>query len=193
MEFYKRNQVEEAIARTLGQRSKKPSAELLARIKRLLDTDRAEKSKRKKSAFVSVLSQGQGHENWFSNYDAFAILIGLQLLAIGWSQTRVVNILLKGRADLEKAYPTLRRAKEKEGVPLPGASAIAGPAIGILFSGYDRAESTAKILVAEDAQQLVSKLREKAGQSITTIGLGNTIAELEHNLSRVPERKRGRS
>jgi hypothetical protein len=40
---------------------------------------------------------------------------------------------------------------------------------------------------------LVSKLREKAGQSITTIGLGNTIAELEHNLSRVPERKRGRS
>jgi hypothetical protein len=192
MEFYKRNQVEEAIARTLGERSKKPSAELLARIKRLLDTDRAEKSKRKKSAFVSVLSQGQGHENWFSNYDAFAILLGLQLLAIGWSQTRVVNILLKGRADLEKAYPTLRRAKN-EGVPGPGALDIAGPAVGILFSGYDRAESAAKILVAEDAQQLVSKLREKAGQSITTIGLGNTIAELEHNLSRVPERKRGRS
>ena len=76
MAIYKRNQVEEAISRTLGERKKAPSAELLARIKRLLDTDRTEKSGPVKRAFVSGTAEGQGHENKFSSYDAFAILLG---------------------------------------------------------------------------------------------------------------------
>jgi hypothetical protein len=193
MQLYKRNQVEEAISRTLGERSKKPSAELLARIKRLLDTDRAEKSKRSHSAFVSLGSEGQGHENGFSNYDAFAILLGLRMLAIGWSQTRVVKILMEARRDLERAYPKFRAVKRDELVPRAGMVDISGPAIGVLFSSYDRAEDEMpKILIAEDAQELMSKTRQKLGQSISVFGLGNTVEQLEHHLAQVPPRKRGR-
>ncbi len=191
MKFYKRNQVEEAISRTLGERSKAPSAELLARIKRLLDTDRAEKTNRKQSAFVSVASGGQGHENKFSNYDAFAILLGLRMLGTGWSQTQVVKVLKQGRRELQSAYQKYRSFKPKEYEARPGLLGIAGvPAIGFLFASYDQSDS-AQIVAMDDAQNLQSLMR-KPGQSMSVFGVGD-IPVLERNLEQVLPRKRGRA
>lgn len=191
MKFYKRNQVEEAISRTLGERSKAPSVELLARIKRLLDTDRAERTNRKQSAFVSVASGGQGHENKFSNYDAFAILLGLRMLGMGWSQTQVVRVLKQGRRELENAYQKYRSVEPKRYEPQPGLLDIAGvPAIGFLFSSYDLADS-AQIVALDDAQNLRGPLR-KPGQSMSIFGVGD-IPVLERNLELALPRKRGRA
>lgn len=194
METYKRNQVEEAISRTLGERSKGPSADLLARIKRLLDTDRNEtKEKGGNSAFVSIAADGQGHENKFSSYDAFAILLGLRMLGTGWSQTQVVKLLKRGRRELEKTYRRYRASEPKEYEPQLGLLSMAGvPAIGVLFPSYDHTQTdSARIIAMDDAQHLPSELR-KPGQSISVFGVGD-ISALERNLERALPRKRGRS
>jgi len=72
---YKRNQIEEAIARTINSHSAVPSSELRTRVKRLLDTDRnLGRSKRSMDptmanyAFYSSDSPGKGVEVWFSDY-----------------------------------------------------------------------------------------------------------------------------
>ncbi len=64
---YKRNQLEEAIARLGGDPSAEPSTELLTRIKRLLDTDRAlelspssDRAEAAGYAFFSGRSPGKG-------------------------------------------------------------------------------------------------------------------------------------
>src|SRR6202040_4120034 len=87
MKSFKRNQIEEAISRLFGEKSAKPSSELQTRIKRLLDLDRSlprnSRSKRPELAnyaFYSSESPGKGAEVSFSSYEAFAIMIGLQML-----------------------------------------------------------------------------------------------------------------
>jgi hypothetical protein len=113
MERYKRNQVEEAIARVLEPGSSKPTSELRTRIKRLLETDRdlpqaneTAESQFVASAFFSEESPGRGREIWFSAYEAFALLVGLHLMRHGWPQGFVVTVLRQVRRELEVAYST---------------------------------------------------------------------------------------
>src|SRR4051812_18486262 len=99
MEPYKRNQVEEAISRTVGEKSTKPSSELRTRLKRLLDLDRTLKRVRSEGsgsanyAFYNKDAPGKGGEVLFSSYDAFALLTGLRMLNHGWPQNFVVTTL----------------------------------------------------------------------------------------------------
>ena len=79
--MFKRNQVEEAIALVFEPGSAKPTSELRTRLKRLLETDRGlDRNKRSADperanfAFYSTDAPGRGVENWFSDYDAFALL-----------------------------------------------------------------------------------------------------------------------
>jgi hypothetical protein len=72
MPRFKRNQVEEAISRMVDPTAEKPSADLLTRLKRLLDTDRslgrnARSSDPEKAmyAFFSKDAAGSGFEVWF--------------------------------------------------------------------------------------------------------------------------------
>ena len=88
---YKRNQIEEAIARILAPKCEKPPSELRTRIKRLLDLDRSIGRKpRSKDAeeanfgFFSAEAPGTGADISFSEYEAFALLNGLRIMGHGW-------------------------------------------------------------------------------------------------------------
>jgi hypothetical protein len=194
MQFFKRNQVEEAISRTLGERSKAPSADLIAQIKRLLDTDRSESKELSKSAFITVKGEKQGHENQFSSYDAFALLLGVQMLQIGWSQTQVVKLLKRGRRELELFFRRLPSTEPPKAAPKASDPAVSGsPAVGILFPSYDRTQTdSAKILTTIDAASLIGAVRTKAGQSISVFAVASKV-ELERHLERALPRKRGRA
>ena len=97
---FKRNQIEEAISRLFGEQSADPSSGVRTRIKRLLDLDRSlprnARSKRAKLAnyaFFDSDSPGKGAEVLFSEYEAFALLIGLQMLNHNWPQRFAVETL----------------------------------------------------------------------------------------------------
>src|SRR5262245_65580097 len=84
---YKRNQIEEAIARIFDPSSQKPPSELRTRIKRLLELDRSigrkVRSKDPEQAnflFFSEEAPGTGADILFSEYEAFALLNGLRIM-----------------------------------------------------------------------------------------------------------------
>ena len=107
MPQYKRNQVEEAIARVLEPKSKEPSLEIRTRLKRLLDTDRAlvrSANADLKYAFYSADAPGSGVEVWFEEYEGYALLNGLRLMQHGWTQGAVVSTLRRLRTKLEKEH-----------------------------------------------------------------------------------------
>lgn len=121
MKTFKRNQVEEAISVLSGEGANKPSAALRTRIKRLLDTDRnLGRNARSKNpaenqyAFYSEDAPGKGVEISFSEYEAFAVHLGLRLLAHGWPQTFVVSVLRKERAALEFQHRRILKQKFDE-------------------------------------------------------------------------------
>src|SRR6266436_5087508 len=96
---YKRNQIEEAIARIFFPSCKKAPSELRTRIKRLLELDRSIGRKpRSKVAeevnfgFFSEEAPGTGAVISFSEYDAFALLNGLRIMGHRWPQGFAVSI-----------------------------------------------------------------------------------------------------
>ena len=109
--LFKRNQVEEAISGVLKTQSRKPSSGLRTRLKRLLDTDRAlGRALRSKDpelanyAFYSNEAPGSGVEVWFSEYEAFALLIALHLMGHGWPQSFVVSLMRRVRPEMEAQH-----------------------------------------------------------------------------------------
>src|SRR3954454_9208813 len=108
---YKRNQVEEAIARTFDSASEAPSAELRMRIKRLLDLDRGlgrkppwKDAEEANFAFFSVTAPGTGADILFSDYEAFAVLNGLRIMDHRWPQGFAVSVMRRVRPDLEREH-----------------------------------------------------------------------------------------
>ena len=113
---YKRNQVEEAIARVRVPNSQKPSSELRTRIKRLLELDRSRgRNLRSKNAeqanfgFFSAEAPGTGADISFSEYDAFALLNGLRIMEHGWPQGSAVSIMRRVRPELEREHGRILR------------------------------------------------------------------------------------
>jgi hypothetical protein len=109
--LYKRQQVEEAIARIFNPSCQEPSSELRMRIKRLLALDRSRgrtlRSKRAEEAnfaFFSEEGPGTGADISFSEYEAFALLNGVRIMEHGWVQGAAVSILRRARGDLEKEH-----------------------------------------------------------------------------------------
>src|SRR6516165_4335363 len=97
---YKRNQVEEAILRMSEPDLARPSSQTRTRLKRLLDTDRrlgrtkhSTHPERANFAFYTTDAPGRGVELWFSQYEAFALLLGLNLMRHSWPQRLVVTVL----------------------------------------------------------------------------------------------------
>jgi hypothetical protein len=108
--MFKRNQVEEAIWRTLGAKDARV-AELKLRLHRLLVTDRRlGRGKRGRNAgdsryaFYRQEPPGSGVEVMFSGFEAFALLVAIMLLEHGIPQATVVSILRQVRGDLETAH-----------------------------------------------------------------------------------------
>jgi hypothetical protein len=113
---YKRNQVEEAIARISVQSYEKPPSELRTRIKRLLELDRSMgrklRSKDPEEAnfgFFSEEAPGTGADISFSEYDAFALLNGLRIMGHGWPQGFAVAIVRRIRPALEREHARILR------------------------------------------------------------------------------------
>lgn len=113
---YKRNQIEEAIFRLLAPRS----PESRTRLKRLLETDRAlgrgtgsADPTYDQYAFYSGEAPGRGVEVWFSEYEVFALLIGLLLMKHGWPQSFAVKVLRRVRHELEKQHKRILRQDPK--------------------------------------------------------------------------------
>jgi hypothetical protein len=117
---YKRNQIEEAISAVLEPRSQEPTSELRTRIKRLLETDRAlgrvprsADPERANYAFYSAEAPGSGVEVWFSEYEAFALLNGLRLMAHGWPQGFAASVMRRVRPELEKQHARILKQDAK--------------------------------------------------------------------------------
>ncbi len=121
MPTFKRNQVEGAISHAVDSKAKKPTADLLNRLKRLLDTDRSfgrsAKSMDPEKATYAFFSQdaaGSGIEVRFQEYEAFALLTGWRLLEHGFPQQKVVLALRRMRPSLEKEHARIMQLDPKD-------------------------------------------------------------------------------
>jgi hypothetical protein len=113
---YKRNQIEEAIARVVVPNCKDVPSELRTRIKRLLELDRSMGRKGRSKdpeeanfAFFSEEAPGTGADISFSEYEAFALLNGLRMMDHGWPQSVAVSIMRRVRPDLEREHARILR------------------------------------------------------------------------------------
>jgi hypothetical protein len=60
-------------------------------------------------AFYSMDAPGRGLENWFTGYEAFALLTGLRLMRDGWPQGLSVAALRRVKPNLERHHARLLR------------------------------------------------------------------------------------
>jgi hypothetical protein len=207
---YKRNQIEDAIAR-LGGGGTQSSADTVTRIKRLLDTDRAlgrrpksDKAELANYAFSSSDAPGKGGEIQFSAYESFAVLIGLQMLNHRWPQKFVVESLRRVRPELEKQHKKITRldpAKLFDPAQIrltarAGDSVLTStsPVFLLIWSDQRTANDPAPVVeIFEDYEAAFARGLERPGRSTTWIELTRLAHALSEVLSKSLPRKRGRS
>lgn len=210
METFKRNQIEEAISRLIGETGP-PSTWLRARIKRLLDLDRkVEKKPRSKQAtfaFYTDASPGTGVEVQFTNYEAFAIYVGLNLMRHGWSQKFVVEVLRDQRRALEAEHARTLKLDPKDLFDFekikknakPGqlTPLTTDPVYLVLASTQemkDGKETAVSSFVCRGFDKLNELARsEQSSQSWSFIELVRWAHKLSEELKRSEPRKRGRT
>ncbi|MGZ6252929.1 MAG: hypothetical protein ACXWM1_07665 [Candidatus Binataceae bacterium] len=131
---YKRNQIEEAIARIVAPDSAEPPSELRTRIKRLLELDRSIGRKRRSKdaeeanfAFFSGEAPGTGADISFSEYDAFALSNALRIMEHGWPQGFAVAMMRRVRPALETEHARILRQDPDKLFDLEAIRAAAHP------------------------------------------------------------------
>ncbi len=215
MERFKRNQIEDAILRTLDATDARAS-ELKLRMKRLLVTDRR-LGRGKRSdvrpgrgyAFYSQQPPGSGIEVLFLGYEALALIVAISLLEHGMPQATVVGIMRELRADLEAAHSdTLKKdpkalfdAAAVRRLVQPGMLAVdnADPAfLAIVKSpapSGDKGQVHASLAVCQGHRGLTDFLKKYAapGSAATVSELATLMHKLATNLARTQPIKRGRS
>lgn len=207
MNLYKRNQVEEAISRTVGEKSAKPSSALRTRLKRLLDLDRSlqdarsERSGNRDYAFYDNEAPGKGREIFFSDYEAFALLTGLRMLNHGWPQNFVVTTLRDIRDELTASHSRALKTRSNMGSgpePQAGDMAVGNPDSPFLLivsddrtpNPNDRGPYGMLFANQEDAFRFQM---EAVGRSCSWFGLEAAAKALKTNLARSLPRSRGRA
>jgi hypothetical protein len=214
--MFKRNQVEEAIINIWGPEPAKHAAHLRSQIKRLLDTDRSlgrnkrsTDPERANFAFYSNTMPGKGRDNWFSDYEAFALLTGLRLMRHGWPQRFAVTLLRQVRERLEKEHS--RIANQDPAVLFdnqlimqqakPGTIVVdnSDPVfVGIISTQSDGA----KAAMCRGQESLIAFLTASREMLATAQGIGRTLTSLEvassahilaNALAKISLRNRGRS
>jgi hypothetical protein len=199
MQYFKRNQIEDAIHSVVGgSQVREPPQELRNRIKRLLDTDRAagrlvraNDPERTNYAFYSDASPGSGVEVRFTQYEAFAVQMGLTFLSHGWPQGFVVSLLRRARPKLEKAYAEMMTWNRQDllGKTLSGTGIDpVMPMVLVVVSrpGFEQPDFAVRkgskramdFLTAENRKGGVGTLFELAR---TAHGLANKLAQTEPN------------
>lgn len=209
LNFYKRNQVEDAIALAMDMRSAKEKSDLRTRVKRLLDIDRtsgrnlrSSDPERSNYAFYSKDSPGKGYEVIFSDYEAFALQIGLRMLRHNWPQGFVVSILRRIRPELEQKHrqilcqnPNALFSFEQDTSPGSVPQTNANPQFLLIVSEYDNksdSENSYARLFQDQASAFKFQL-ERSGRSCTWLELVTPAFVLRRYLQEAEPRKRGRS
>ena len=210
---YKRNQIEEAIARIFDPNCEKPPSELRTRIKRLLELDRSMGRKlRSKDAeeanfgFFSEEAPGTGADISFSEYEAFALLNGLRIMEHGWPQGFAVSIMRRVRLDLEREHARILRQSPVElfdqqailAKARPGAIAVdnTDPVFLTVASKAQRApgeRQTAPLSAVCRGLEKVSEFsRDVGASSVTTFEVATLAHRLRQELTKTRPRRRGR-
>jgi hypothetical protein len=209
MSLYKRNQLEEAIVRTLGANDAQARA-LKLKIKRLLLSDRRlGRGKRSvpgavRYAFYTGKPQGTGTEVLFNGYEVFAVLAAVIVLQHGIPQAKVVSILREVRSDFEAAHrDTLQMDPRVLFDPqavrkLPGLIAVDNAApVFLAFVKLDvrKGRVHAFISVCRGFDELGKFLKEHSvpGSGATYFEFARSMHTLATNLTRTRPLKRGRS
>lgn len=215
--MYRRSQIEQAISALLERGVRQPSTALRTRIKRLLETDRSLGRKPNSTdpeasnyAFFRETAPGSGFEVHFSPYEAFALLLGLQLMLHSWPQRFAVLVMRHVRRDLEKEYnrilsldPTVLFDEKKiERNRQPGALAYetTAPAFLAIVSRYGLTRDKQMAPFASSVHSDIESASDWISKTIKGVGGGSSLFELTINahllsreLQRTRPRKRGRS
>jgi hypothetical protein len=214
MELFKRNQVEEAISRTLGNSSLEPNRETRTRIKRLLDADRSLTIKAREDgsnvtnyAFYSADAPGKGVEVAFSNFEAFALQTGLRVLQHGWPQAFVVNALRSLRFDLEQQHARFIKQSSAElftaqlieklarssGFPVDNADPVYLTIVSGKVKYGAEIDDQTTALVCRGMDEVSGAIKDSKAHSWTLIEIVTFAHQLADQLSNAQPRARGRS
>jgi hypothetical protein len=210
---YKRNQVEEAIARIFDPNCEKPPSELRTRIKRLLELDRSIGRKlRSKNAeeanfgFFSEEAPGTGADILFSEYEAFALLNGLRIMGHRWPQGFAVSIMRRVRPDLEMQHARILRQPPEElfdqqtirAGALEGAIAVdnTDPVFLTLASkaqhAPDEGQTAPLSAVCRGFEKVREFSRDVGSSSVTMLEVATLAHRLRQELLKTEPRRRGR-
>jgi hypothetical protein len=208
---YKRNQVEEAIAKVFAPGATKTSLELRIRLKRLMETDRglgrstrSADTERANYAFYGTDAPGKGVEIWFSAYEAFALLMALRLMQHGWPQGFAVSVLRRVRPELEKHHARILKQDRAilfdqqliEQRARPGDLAVSNtdPVFLAIISGERKDDSVPpSCAVCRGQKELTQLVIESGpGQAWTALEIVNSIDALSSALAKTKPSKRGR-
>jgi hypothetical protein len=214
MRRYKRNQIEEAIFRMVGARGGRLD-ELRLRLKRLLVTDRrlgrdleSDEETTRHYAFFSEDQPGSGIEVKYSDYEAFALLVGLILLEHGLPQATVVKVMRQVRRPLEAAHG--ESLKKDPSTLFDQQAVLAQAKPGMLFvnntdpiflafvrltdSAVGDQNSRTDVGVCRGQQELIDfvKKHSEPGLGVTLFELVGRIHGMAMNLLQIPPTKRGR-
>ena len=210
---YKRNQIEEAIARISVSNYEKPPSELRTRIKRLLDLDRSMGRKLRSKdpeegnfGFFSEEAPGTGADISFSEYDAFALLNGLRIMGHGWPHSFAVAIMRRIRPTLEREHALILKQEPEELFDQQAIRAGArpgniyvdntDPVFLVLASKAHRVAGeprSAPLAAVCRGRDRVSELSRDVGASSVTMFEVVTLAHrLHQELMKTAPRRRGR-
>ena len=213
MARFKRNQIEAAISKVVLDRDGHPPTELLHRLKRLLDKDRTLGRKPRSTdpeqatyAFYAGEAPGSGIEIWFSGYEAFALLVALNLLEHGFPQEKTVLALRNIRADLEREHKRMLKLDPKklfdqdalEGAASPGQMVMnsTDPTFLVIKTEKTRAASGSRPLKAitlRRGERDLMLYMKAAIASYTILELTTPAHLLEHHLATSEPIQRGRA
>lgn len=212
MILFKRNQVEEAISRTLRDPNSNPTSETLSRIKRLIDTDRALTNKARDEedectnyAFSSVESPGKGVDLTFSQFEAFALQTALRVMDHGWPQGFAVNSLRTLRKIFEAQHKRIL-GLDKASLfdlssmdPRPGDIALdnTDPHFLVVLTSKLNAEdgdgNLATSTFCRGMPEVAKKVKEQKADSWTLFELATYAHRFAETLAKTQPRSRGRS
>jgi hypothetical protein len=215
MSLFKRNQIEEAISRVVAPTDGIPPADLLNRLKRLLDADRklgrdprSEDPEKSTYAFYSGSASGSGVEVWFREYEAFALATALRLLQHGFPQQKSVLALRTARTPLEREHARILQLDPKalfdqEAVmraARPGQLAVSNtdPVFLVISSETeartkaDSAKTIKMLNICRGEFEMMKVIKATLGPK-TIFEIVNSVHQLHHYLSITEPSQRGRA
>ena len=209
MTWYKRNQLEEAVIRTLGAIDAR-ARDLKLKIKRLLLTDRRLGRSRRSDhgtnryAFFGAKPQGTGTEVLFTGYEVFAVMAAIIVLEHGIPQAKVASILRELRSDFEAAHRDTLQMDPKvlfdpQAVQKSGGLLVVDNTAPIFLAfvklDIGKGRVHAFISVCRGLDELGKFLKEHSilGSGATHFEFARLIHTLAANLSQTHPVKRGRS